>query len=272
MNITIASMQHGYPRILKWIVNEGMRSSPRGLDTYEIIGTRIVLTDPHRSLATGIGRNLNLGIAAIEALQLIGGFSAPGIVTKIGPRFKEFMDGDRFWGAYGTRIGDQLRAVIYKIRDDPDTRQAVVTLWYPDMDNTIGMHDYPCTVSLKFYLRDGKLTMITDMRSSDAWLGIPYDIFQFTQLQITLAKILNVEVGVYIHQSGSLHLYHTDVDKIRRLQSSPDSAAPAVHGLGRYGAHLDAVRHRAHALAHGQALDDATDAENWYLEQIRSHT
>jgi len=49
--------------------------------------------------------------------------------------------------------------------------------------------------------------MATVMRSNDAYLGLSHDVFAFTMIQEILARILSVEVGVYTHFVGSLHLY-----------------------------------------------------------------
>jgi hypothetical protein len=49
--------------------------------------------------------------------------------------------------------------------------------------------------------------MVTTMRSEDAWLGLPYDIFCNTTLQRCLASELNIGLGTYTHNVGSMHLY-----------------------------------------------------------------
>ena len=51
------------------------------------------------------------------------------------------------------------------------------------------------------------------MRSNDIWFGLPYDIFQFTSLQILLSMELGVGIGTYTHICGSLHLYERDLGK-----------------------------------------------------------
>jgi thymidylate synthase len=45
------------------------------------------------------------------------------------------------------------------------------------------------------------------MRSNDAYLGLPHDIFAFTMLQEIMARSLGVDLGTYKHAVGSLHLY-----------------------------------------------------------------
>jgi len=56
------------------------------------------------------------------------------------------------------------------------------------------------------------------MRSNDVWLGMPYDIWCFTCIQILIAQELGVEVGSYIHQPGSLHLYEKNWEKARECR------------------------------------------------------
>ncbi|EGF92522.1 thymidylate synthase protein [Asticcacaulis biprosthecium C19] len=45
------------------------------------------------------------------------------------------------------------------------------------------------------------------MRSNDAYLGLPHDIFCFTMLQELIAGSLSAKLGTYKHSVGSLHLY-----------------------------------------------------------------
>ena len=51
------------------------------------------------------------------------------------------------------------------------------------------------------------------MRSNDLWLGFPYDVFQFTCLQVRMAMELGLDIGTYTHIAGSLHLYARDFEK-----------------------------------------------------------
>ena len=60
------------------------------------------------------------------------------------------------------------------------------------------------------------------MRSSDIFLGLPYDVQQFTFLQQLLAHWLGVELGPYVHVAGSAHVYEKDIAAARRVLSRPD--------------------------------------------------
>jgi thymidylate synthase len=66
-------------------------------------------------------------------------------------------------------------------------------------------------------IRHDKLEMVTNMRSNDAFLGLPHDIFSFTMLQEIVARALSVELGKYKHTVGSLHIYDDDRDAARQF-------------------------------------------------------
>lgn len=241
--------------------------------TYTLDDYTIQLESPYYALPTGCGRGLNARIAAAEAIQLVGGFSDPDWLTGLAPGFKKFLEPNgHFWGAYGERIGDQLDYVITKLRRDPTTRQAVVTLWTPTLDNSFaGKLDYPCTVALGFNLspKYDKLNLRVTMRSNDAWLGLPYDMFQFTQLQLSLCNILGVNPGFYVHTAWSMHLYHEHVDLSYQVTDRPGGLSTEERypetGVGTDGEELDEVRDRARGIRNGD-IACPTDSEQWYLD------
>jgi thymidylate synthase len=160
-----------------------------------------------------------------------------------------------------------------KLRDDPDTRQAVITLWDPALDrhDPQPKRDYPCTVMLHFMIRGGKLTLRVHMRSNDVWLGLPYDVFQFTQLQLTLARALGIEAGDYVHQASSLHLYERDLTAVSDLHPpAPDAQPYGACGFGHgEETSMAIVMSRAAAVAHGHELPNPTDSEKLYLDALR---
>lgn len=277
-----------YPAVVELVKMHGHRVLTRNGDARNLEDVTIELETPVGALPLAVGRKLSTKIAAAEALQLIGGFSDPAWLCKIAPQFERFREDitsedDRdgrdpliipwFHGAYGNRISshDQLRVIVDRLRTHPETRQAVVTLWNPAYDAEEGHLDYPCTVALGFSIRLGTLNMRVAMRSNDVWLGLPYDIFQFTQLQLTLCNVLNLKPGRYVHTAWSLHLYESDVEKadevINHLSSYSVPATP--RGIGRRDMPITDVQTLARSLAfHPGDLDDAllTVCERWYRD------
>lgn len=223
--VDIECFQDEYYTILNQVAGRGLKRTPRGMPTRDLGHTTIVVHDIlNPVLPLNTGRRLGKTVAALETLQVIAGLSTPDLLVRAAPRFDDFAEHDpvtgdltHFHGAYGNRIGTQMHAAIDKLRSDPDTRQAVITLWDPVKDNTNFKHDYPCTVALGLSIVDEQLQLQTLMRSNDAWLGLPNDVFVFTQLQWTVAHALDIEPGAYIHTAWSLHLYDRDIPDIDRV-------------------------------------------------------
>lgn len=111
---------------------------------------------------------------------------------------------------------------------DPSSRQAVIHIKEPRnlLDNPT--KDVNCTVYLQFFVRDGKLYMITNMRSNDLWMGYPNDVLQFTAMQVRLAMELGLELGTYTHNAGSLHMYARDYKKA--LENLDKNSTQSVDG------------------------------------------
>lgn len=266
----------GYPRLLAHVLERGRPRVSRGLKTLDAGVLTLRIHYATESLPLGVGRNVSRAIAAAEALQLVGGFSAPELLPASFDRFQE--DDGTFWGAYGVRSAGQVAAALAKVRADPGTRQAVITLWDPDRDNVAGKRDYPCTLTLVFN-RDGRFLNITSvMRSQDVWLGTPYDLFQFGQLLQTAATSLELEVGQHVHITLSTHLYDRNITDALRLVDDWNPQAPAdrewqPRGIGVPGQPWDVIAQRASMLrAHvvdGFPLpDDVTESELWYVKHL----
>jgi thymidylate synthase len=272
MKMHVSSMGDAYADVCQTVLRQGASVSPRGMATREILDAVIICDDPSDSLPTGCDRKLNVAIGAAEAAQLVGGMSDPKLMTAISPNFERFMDDGRFHGAYGRRVGTQALDVIRKIDADRDTRQAVITLWDPRLDNDPGKHDYPCTVSLIFQVRDDELNLHVTMRSNDVWWGLAYDAFQFTQLQYSVANALDVDVGRYHHHAVSLHAYERDAKTIEELSlTRKRSSVVHSYGFGRPGDKMETISTRAKMVLDGVAPDDATDAELAMAQVIDSY-
>lgn len=271
MNIEIADLRTGYIELLEAVLEHGHSTAPRGQETLEIINATVTLADPLDALPIGIGRKPNLAIGAGEALQLIGGFSDPEMMVSIAGSFERFMDGGVLAGAYGPRIRTQLPVAVSRLKCDPDTRQSLALVWDARYDAFGAVpHDLPCTCYFHFFVRDGALSLLTSMRSNDAWLGVAYDFHQFCQLQLSAARSLELPAGPYYHHADSLHVYLRDVEKIEELHPPDDTVVHKPTGIGQRGNSIEAMQERAHLLWAGE-LEDRTASEEWYWEQLKPH-
>jgi thymidylate synthase len=232
-SIVIPDLRDGYVDLVNWVISEGTPVSPRGQATHELLGARVVLTNPLDAFPLGVGRNLNTLIGVAEAAQSFSGVSDAEMLNSVSSgAFRMFMNGNVLRGAYGPRVAPQMPGIAARLFEDPDSRQTVALVWKPDDLWRADTKDLPCTVSLQFAIRDGKLHCFTSMRSNDVWLGVAYDFFMFTRIQITLAWALGVEVGNYYHSATSLHIYDRNLEAAAELVKAGQSFADVQVPLG----------------------------------------
>jgi hypothetical protein len=232
--INIPDAVNGYVDLVKHVLEHGKEAAPRGQKTREIEDAVIRIDDVFNVLPMGVGRGTVPGIGAVEACQLMSGTSFPDLVMAVGPQFKNYVeDNGMFHGAYGPRTNGQYDMIIERLKNDPDSRQAVVTIWNPQYDLQHSKKDYPCTVLHQFRIRDNKLNMSVYMRSNDVWLGAAYDFFQFTRVQIAMAWVLGVAPGKYTHHVGSLHIYEQHYEAAEKLHYSEKDYPEIPYITGR---------------------------------------
>jgi thymidylate synthase len=170
-------------------------------------------------------RKLSYQFMAAEAYWILTGDNRVKTIAPFNKRIHEFSDdGEIFFGAYGPKILDQLDYIIQKLKDDRDTRQAGLTIW---RENPPRSKDIPCTISAFFNIRNDKLNAHVFMRSSDIWLGIPYDLFNFSMLGHLICGHLNqasilVSPGQLYLTAASSHLYSTNWAVAERCIFSQD--------------------------------------------------
>jgi thymidylate synthase len=159
---------------------------------------------------------------AAEAFWILTGDDRVGTIAPYNERIASFSDdGISFFGAYGPKIIDQLPYVLDKLSDDPCTRQAGINIWREKPEPT---KDVPCTTTIFFSIRDGKLNAHVFMRSSDIWLGVPYDVFNFSMLVHLVCAYLNARVlsetvlpGNLFLTAASSHIYETNIDEAFKI-------------------------------------------------------
>ncbi len=208
-----------YKEVLEVILRDGQKRHVRGFNTIELSPFCLHISKPLNNIITSPLRKINKAFSIAEWLWMMSGRNDVKMLEFYNPKIKDYSsNGKVFNGAYGPRIKDQLKYVLDCFKKDINTRQAVIQIWN---ENPKQDKDIPCTLSFQFIHQDGKLNMITIMRSNDAWLGLPYDFYNFTMIQNYLSFLLNIEVGDYSHFVGSEHIYEQHYEKARELSDLP---------------------------------------------------
>ena len=111
---------------------------------------------------------------------------------------------------YQWRRHDQIDYVVAKLRDNPNTRHAAISI-YDAKEWLRYTKDTPCTYAIQFTILNNKLNMSVYMRSNDLWYGFCNDQYCFSMLHKKVSEMLSIEIGEYYHHAHNLHLYN---DKI----------------------------------------------------------
>lgn len=200
---------HAWLEAINDILTNGHEVSPRGKLTREI-PQRTMVVDMRKPVLMVPERSLSYKFMAAEAYWILTGDDRVDTIAPYNKRIAEFSDnGETFFGAYGPKIVSQLDYVVRKLVEDQDTRQAGLTIW---RENPQPTKDVPCTVAAFFNIRNNLLNAHVFMRSSDVWLGVPYDVFNFSMLaHLVCAHLrkqgLDVLPGQLYLTAASSHLY-----------------------------------------------------------------
>ena len=108
------------------------------------------------------------------------------------------------------RRNDQINYVVNLLRNEPETRQATISI-YDGKEHDTFAFDTPCTYAVQFTIVNDRLDMCVVMRSNDLWYGFCNDQYCFSRMQEMVCNELNIELGTYYHFAHNMHLYN---DKI----------------------------------------------------------
>jgi thymidylate synthase len=91
----------------------------------------------------------------------------------------------------------------------------------------------PCHFVFQFYVVDGRLSCMLTMRSSDVFLGLPFNIAQYALLTHMIAQQCDLEVGELIYSGGDVHIYANHVEQVKLQLERVPYALPQLKILRR---------------------------------------
>lgn len=149
------------------------------------------------------------------------------------------------WTAWPTKDGDtinQIDAVIHALKNNPNSRRIIFHGWnveyLPDdsispQENVINgkMALPPCHMIYQFYVADKKLSAQLYIRSSDSFLGLPYNISSLAFLTHMLAQQCDLEPHEIIISFGDLHAYSNHAEQIKEQLTREPRKLPKLNIL-----------------------------------------
>lgn len=140
------------------------------------------------------------------------------------------------WTAWPTKNGgsiNQIDYVVNTLKNNPNSRRILFHGWNPEYlpDETkspvenaeIGLMALPpCHLLYQFYVVNGKLSSQLYIRSSDSFLGLPYNIASLALLTHMLAQQCDLMPHEIVVSIGDLHAYANHIEQIKlQLTRSP---------------------------------------------------
>jgi thymidylate synthase len=125
------------------------------------------------------------------------------------------------YDSYEGKGVDQLKDVIYKIKNTPDDRRIIMSAWNPtDLDK---MALPPCHIFVQFWVDTNKKELHSQMyqRSCDVGLGVPFNIASYALLTCIIAKLCDLTPGDFHYCMGDTHIYKNHIDAMK-LQITRD--------------------------------------------------
>jgi thymidylate synthase len=175
--------------------------------------TIMTLSNPRDRIVTDPLRNANPFFHVLEFVWMMAGRDDADWISTFNSRMTEFANGGQINGAYGKRWRnwhgvDQIPLVAARLRRDPQTRQAVLAMWDPLLDNELFLKDYPCNTHIYFRVNNNQLHMTVCNRSNDLiWGMMGANIVHMTFLHELVSRMVGIPMGRYQVMTNNLHIY-----------------------------------------------------------------
>jgi len=214
-----------YLNLLEDILQNGVHKEDRtGTGTISVFG-RQLRYDLSQGFPLVTTKKLHMKSIVHELLWFISGSTNINYLRDNGVRiWNEWADEEgnlgrvygaqwRTWRGPSGETVDQIAKVIEQIRNNPDSRRHLVSAWNPAEVEDMALP--PCHYAFQFYVADGKLSCMFQMRSVDTFLGLPFNIASYALLTHMVAAQCDLEVGDLIWTGGDVHIYSNHIEQVK---------------------------------------------------------
>lgn len=146
------------------------------------------------------------------------------------------------WTAWPTKDGgsiNQIDYVVETLRTNPNSRRILFHGWNPEYlpDESQSPQENarqgrmalpPCHLLYQFYVANGKLSSQLYIRSSDSFLGLPYNIASLALLTHMLAQQCDLVPHEIVVSIGDLHAYSNHMAQIETQLGRETRALPQL--------------------------------------------
>ena len=121
---------------------------------------------------------------------------------------------------------DQIKYVINEIKNN--SRRALISLWNP---TDLKEQALPCCYTQMNFVRvNNKLNMSINFRSSDLFLGLPYDIIFAALLLKTISLQCNLQENILGINIADAHIYECHKENVKEYYNNVNYILPKLKG------------------------------------------
>ena len=132
----------------------------------------------------------------------------------------------RCWDVPNGKQIDQLANIIEQIKTNPTSRRLLVNAWNVGVIDQMALP--PCHYSFQFYVNDGVLDCLFNMRSVDIFLGLPFNIASYALLTMMIAAQTDLKPGELIWSGADVHLYQNHLEQAKLQLTRIPSQLPKL--------------------------------------------
>ena len=128
------------------------------------------------------------------------------------------------WRNFNNEGTDQLMKLIDSLKNNPFSRRHIISAWNPSQVDEMALP--PCHYAFQFYVSEGKLSCMFNMRSVDVFLGLPFNIASYALLTMMIAQVCDLELGELIFTGADTHIYLNHLEQVNELLSRDPNHYP----------------------------------------------
>lgn len=259
----MAHSEYEYLKLIADILKNGQTKPTRGVHDVKAVFGRQIRFDLRQGFPLLTTKKMPFKILLHELLWFVSGSSKidylhehnihywddfaagrPDLGRIYGVQWRHWLrpDGSEF---------DQLKWAIEQIKTNPNSKAIIVNAW--NAGELEEMRLPPCHTMFQFDVTKGKLRLQLYQRSSDVFLGLPFNIAQYAMLLYMVAYLTDLEPRELIISIGSAHLYKNHLEQAKEQVQRKPFAFPQLKISGEV-----------------KSIDDFSE-ENFELTNYQAH-